>query len=64
MMSYSIEARDQISVKDYGFLPFAKNVGKNFGENVSKNLRGKYKQKILDHTKKTSTDAIKTASKK
>ena len=28
MMRYSIEARDQISVKGYGFLPFAKNVGK------------------------------------
>ena len=29
-MRYSIELRDRIYVKGYGFLSFAKNMGKNF----------------------------------
>ena len=29
-MKYSIEPRDRIYVKGYGFLYFAKNMGKNF----------------------------------
>ena len=29
-MRYSIEPRDRTSVKGYGFLSFAKNMGKNF----------------------------------
>ena len=28
------------------------------------NLRSKYNQKLLDHDKKSGTDALKTASKK
>ena len=37
---------------------------KNNGENISKNLRGKYSQKLLDHAKKSATDALKTSSKR
>ena len=37
-MRYWIQPRDQIFVKDFGFLPFAKNVGRNIGKNISKNL--------------------------
>ena len=55
-MRYSIEPRDRIYVKGYGFLSFAKNMGKN--------LSNKYGQKILDTAKKSTTDAIKTASKR
>ena len=44
-MRYSIEPRDQIFVKDYGFWYFAKYVGKSLGENISKKLSGKYHQK-------------------
>ena len=55
-MRYSIEPRDRIYVKRYGFLSFAKNMGKNLSE--------KYGQKLLDKTKKSTTDAIKTASKR
>ena len=55
-MRYSIEPRDRIYVKGYGFLSFAKNMGKN--------LSNKYGQKLLDGAKKSKTDAIKTASKK
>ena len=55
-MRYSIEPRDRIYVKGYGFLSFAKNMGKS--------LSNKYGQKRFDSTKKSTTDAIKTASKK
>ena len=53
---YSIEPRDRIYLKGYGFLSFAKNMGKS--------LSHKYGQKILDSAKKSTTDAIKTASKR
>ena len=55
-MRYSIKPRDRRYVKGYGFLSFAKNMGKR--------LSNKYGQKILDSTKKSTTDAIKTASKR
>ena len=55
-MRYSTELRDRIYVKGYGFLSFAKNVGKS--------LSNKYGQKLLDSAKKSTTDAIKTASKR
>ena len=55
-MRYSIEPRDRIYVKGYGFLSFAKNMGKS--------LSSKYGQKLLDSAKKSTTDAIKTASKR
>ena len=41
-MHYSVQPRDQISVKDYGFLTFAKNIGKNIDKNINKNLSSKY----------------------
>ena len=55
-MRYSIEPRDRIYVKGYGFLSFAKNMGKS--------LSNKYGKKLLDSAKKSTTDAIKTASKR
>ena len=42
-MRYSIEPRDRIYVKGYGFLSFAKNMGKN--------LSNKCGQKLLDSAK-------------
>ena len=39
-MRYSIEPRDRTYVKGYGFLSFAKNIGKN--------LSNIYGQKLLD----------------
>ena len=45
-------------------MPFAKNMGKNIGKNISKILSGKYSQKVLDHTKQSAPDAIKTSSKR
>ena len=55
-MRYSIEPRDKIYVKGYGVLSFAKNMGKS--------LSNKYGQKLLDSAKKSTIDAIKTASKR
>ena len=55
-MRYSIEPRDRIYVKGYGFLSFTKNMGKS--------LSNKYGQKLLDSPKKSITDAIKTASER
>ena len=40
---YSNEPRDRIYVKGYGFLSFAKNMGKN--------LSDKYGQKLIDTAK-------------
>ena len=54
--SDSIELRDQIFVKGYGFLSFAKTMGKN--------LSGKYSQKLLNHAKQSTTDALKALSKR
>ena len=51
-MRYSIEPRDRTSVKGYGFLSFAKNMGKNF------------KAINMIKAKKSTTDAIKAASKR
>ena len=71
MMRYSVQPRDRIFVKGYGFLSFAKNVGKNIGKIISKSLSGKYSpgmlamcQKLVDHVKKSATDALKTSSKR
>ena len=50
-MRYSIEPRDRIYVKGYGFLSFAKNMGKY--------LSNKYGQKRLDGAKKTYNGCYK-----
>ena len=55
-MRYLIETRDRIYVKGYGFLSFAKNMGKS--------LSNKYGQKLLDSAKRSTTDAMNTASKR
>ena len=62
-MHHSVQPRDRIFVKGYGFLFFAKNMGKNIGKIISKNLSSKYCLNILDHAKKSATDTLKTFSK-
>ena len=52
-MRYSTEPRDRIYVKGYGFLPFAKNMGRI--------LINKYGQKFLDSAKHSTTNATKTS---
>ena len=60
-MRYSIELRVRRYVKGYGFLPFARNTGKN--------ISNKYSQKLVDGATKSGVtkvakDAVKTASKR
>ena len=43
-------------VKGYGFLSFARNIGKN--------VNNKYGPKLVDTAKKSSTDAFEIASKR
>ena len=50
-MRYLIEPRDRVYVKGYGFFSLAKN------------LSNKYGQKLIDTAKKSTIDALKTASK-
>ena len=69
-MQYSVQPRDRIFVKGYGFLSFAKNMAKSIGTNISKNLRGKYgsgmlavRQKLLDHAKKSKRNSKRVIQK-
>ena len=70
MMRYSVKPTDLIFLKCYGFLSFAKNMGRNIGKNMGRNigkiiknsLSGKYSQKSFDRAKQSATDAFKTAS--
>ena len=50
-MRDSIEPRDWIYVKVYGFSSFTKN--------MSRNLSSKHGQKPLDTSKRSATDALK-----
>ena len=54
-MCYSIEPRERRYVKGYGFLSFAKNIGRN--------LINEYRKKLFDTAKNSATDALKIASK-
>ena len=56
-MRYSIEPKDRIYVKGYGFLSFG------YLSNMNGNLSNKYSQK-LDSAKQLTMDAIKTASER
>ena len=67
MMYYSVQSRNQIIAKNYGFLSFAKNMSKNIGKNISKSLSGKYSQNLLsgkysqnllDHAKQSTSETI------
>ena len=51
-MRYSIEPRDRIYVKGYGFFSFVKHMSNEYG------------QKPFDTAKKSTKDMIKTASKR
>ena len=51
-MRYSLEPRDRIYVKGYGFMSSARSMSNEYGK------------KLVDTAKKSTTDAIKTASKR
>ena len=46
------------------FYFFAKNMDKFIGKNISKNLSGKYRLKLFDHAKQSTTDVLKNSSKR
>ena len=50
-MRYSIEPRNRIYVKGYGFMSFARS------------MSSKYRKKLVDTAEKSAADATKTASK-
>ena len=62
-MRYSIDTRERRHIKRYGFLSFARNIGTHAAK-VAKNMSDKYSQKLVDTGKKSTTDAIKTTSKR
>ena len=64
MIKCSVQLGDQIFVKGYGFLSFAKNMIGSIGKNISRNLAGNIVKKLIDHAKQSATNALKTASKK
>ena len=51
-MRYSIEPRDRVYIKGYGFISFARS------------MSNKYGKKLVDTAKKSAADATKTASKR
>ena len=42
-----VQPTDRIFVKSYGFLSFAKIMGKKIGKNISKNLNGNHSRNFL-----------------
>ena len=64
MRCYSVQPRDRIFVKDYGFLSFATNINRNIGKNITKHLSSKYSQNLLDHAKQSATNALRTSSER
>ena len=55
-MRHSFQPWDWTFVKDYGILFFTRNKVKN----ISKNVNGKYNQKLLDHAQQSVMEALKT----
>ena len=51
-MKYSIEPRDRVYVKRYGFMSFARSMSNKYGKT------------LVDTAKKSATDEIKSASKR
>ena len=51
-MRFSLEPRNRIYVKGYGFMSFTRS------------MSNKYGKRLVDTAKKSATDAVKTASKR
>ena len=59
-----VQHRDEIFVKGFWFLSFTRNMEENIRKNEGKNLSAKDSQKLLDNTKQSVTDALKTSLKR
>ena len=55
MTHYSVQPKGWRFVNGYGFLSFAKSIGRNIGKNRSKNLSSRYSQKLIDHAKQKNS---------
>ena len=64
MTRYSIEPRDQITVKGYRFLSFARNMSTNIGKKINKTLKVNTVRNFLIMLKASAADAIENASKR
>ena len=64
MTHYSVQSRDQIFLKGYWFLYFAKTMGTNVGKNISIIISSKYNQKPFHYAKQSATNPLESASKK
>ena len=75
MTCYSVQPKDRIFVKGYGFLLFAKNMSKNFDKSVSNKcslgmlacvakISDQARQKLLDHAEQSAANANATAWKR
>ena len=62
-MRYLVQPWDQMFVKSYGFLFYAKHMGKTIGKIISKTFSGRYSQNFLDFSKQSAADALKISSK-
>ena len=62
MTRYSVQPR--IFAKDYEVLSFPQNMVENIDKNIIKNLSCKYRQKLLDHVERSTTEALETVSKR
>ena len=60
---YSIELRERRHMNGYVFLSFARNIGTH-ATKVAKNMSNEYGGKLADTAKKSTANAIKTASKR
>ena len=64
MTLYSVQPRDGIFVKGYGFVFLLKNVRRNIGKDITKNLSSTYSQKLIDYAKQSPTNSVKTVPKR
>ena len=64
MQRYSVQLRDRILVKGFGYLSFPRNMDKIVGRNINESFISKYNQKLLDHITQSAIDVLKTSSKK
>ena len=63
MTGYSVQPRDRIFVNGNGVLSFCEKYRQKYWWQY-KNLSGKYSQKLLCHANQSTTDALKTISKR
>ena len=62
-MRHSIGPTNSLYEKEFEFCDWLKNIGTHASK-AAKNMSKKFSEKLLDRTKKSTTNTIKTASKR